>query len=339
MQTKNRICYIVWATIALCCACEKEAPQDNLNAEIAFGTDVLPSTKSTLIDNATGLTEVKVWGDCSVDNAAATHVLQGVTLSRTGSVWDYSPHAKWQRTGTSINYDFLALATGYTGVTPSPVAAADIHNPSATSVKVFYNTKTDDYDLMAAGVSRSYSQSSVDHSKVIFNMKHQLSAVKFTVNNNSDFQMREVSYKVTGLFKSGACTYAKSGSAWTGTWGALSKAAAEEFFNTSVATINSETSASSAFFFAIPQTVFFGSGAADNAKLTISFKLQGSDAVRSYTLDLIDNANPANATDTWEPGKKYTYNINFTLNSDLILTVKTTDWDTIEAETPGIILP
>ena len=40
----------------------------------------------------------------------------------------------------------------------------------------------------------------------------------------------------------------------------------------------------------------------------------------------------------WEPGIKYTYNITIRLDGDVLVTVITTEWDEVVAETPGILI-
>ena len=41
---------------------------------------------------------------------------------------------------------------------------------------------------------------------------------------------------------------------------------------------------------------------------------------------------------SWERGVKYTYEISMRLDGGVLVNVVTTDWDTVEAETPGLLI-
>ena len=40
----------------------------------------------------------------------------------------------------------------------------------------------------------------------------------------------------------------------------------------------------------------------------------------------------------WEPGIRYTYHIGIRLDGGIVVRVVTTEWDEIEAETPGLLI-
>jgi hypothetical protein len=41
---------------------------------------------------------------------------------------------------------------------------------------------------------------------------------------------------------------------------------------------------------------------------------------------------------SWETGVKYTYYVTMRLDGGLLVKITTTGWDTVEAETPGLVI-
>lgn len=309
--------------MALLCSCEKhlskEIPDISLDSRIEF-VPSLP-TKATLISDASGVTSFRVWG-----NRNSTEIFSGTTVSKESDAWTYSPLKPWQW-DDGVTYDFLGLVTGYASVTPSRTITPV--SPSATSLQVNYDVTQDNYDLMMAGVHRTSGTSVVD-----MQMEHMLSAVQFVAHNNGNQEITGLTYKVTRLAKSGTCTYSYSSGAWNSAWGSRSKVNTDEFFNTTVSTLDAGDESDSEIFFAIPQELEEHEA---NTRINVSYTAGGNEY--NFAKDLTEAVLDGGPVTEWEPGKKYIYNLIFTPLDNVIVTVVTTEWDTIDAMTPGIILP
>lgn len=324
---------------ALLCACQSISPDNG--PDLAPGSGIIFAatpenlTKSILVNYPSQITDFKVWGN-KYDGSSTTEVFSGTVVSRTdqtvAEAWDYEDHQPWEWNWGVTDYDFLALATGFTEASPTITPIS----PSATGVRVAYNVKTDDYDLMAAGVHRSVSETN-PFRRVDFSMNHLLSAVQFYVYNDGVREMTDISIHLTNLVRSATCTYSKTGADWGLSWGSESVVYGEQFYNTEFASIEDDEFDYSCFYFAIPQYLEDISDESCNSKITISFAVGGT--TFTYTKDLIEATSDGGTTDVWEPGKAYIYKLHFTPRNDVIVTVKTTEWETVEAETPGIILP
>jgi hypothetical protein len=89
----------------------------------------------------------------------------------------------------------------------------------------------------------------------------------------------------------------------------------------------------------LDQAAAAGSGDAHKPKLLLTYK-PGSGASKTATITLKDvpKADTTPLT-SWEIGHKYTYFISMRLDGGLLVSISTTAWDDVEAETPGLLIP
>ena len=85
----------------------------------------------------------------------------------------------------------------------------------------------------------------------------------------------------------------------------------------------------------IPQNLYPSDATAPT--LEVVYNNGGSDITLSVTLKDIKNQNNLAIT-SWESGVKYHYVIELRIGVGVVVTVKTTPWDIVEAETPGLMI-
>lgn len=297
-------------------------------------------------------------------NSETPLLFDAVDVSLGGSVWNYSEPKQWDWQENTV-YDFLAVyrgdvdAAGRTYL-PVPSSNADV-TPFAVTVDYSYNTASnaaqEQFDLMLAGVRRSYSEDNRTR-PVAFHFEHMLAAVKIVIKNGSaesnptpvyltDYQFEHM--VVSGLAKvsfnaSGEPTYS-----WSNTNRLSTPIGVVSSINTSLGkndTYVKQVNNADHFHLMIPQ-MHTGQNGVNYPALVINYKAGGPDgAPKTAKIQLKDifQGTETNLSGDyllqWERGKKYVYTIKLDLDGGAMVTVTTTPWDTeINAETPGLLLP
>ena len=259
--------------------------------------------------------------------------------------WVYSPLKHWNWLSEGDYYDFLS-------VYPSGKGTARMDIPGNLAILTHYDLSDSDnnnYDLMYALYRRHYSR--VDE-PVPLNFHHTLSAVRVVFENDSNNQDITVnSYEFTHMVISADAKATMDGIGnpevtWIDaihsadairqvTPGALLKGKK----------YSGEHSYTGPFDFFIPTALDATSdGSADESKmphLHISYTSGQTQQEADILLKSISR-NPLNGDHTpvevWEPGVRYTYNINIRMDGGVQIIVVTTEWDNIYAETPGVMI-
>ncbi len=263
---------------------------------------------------------------------------QGTTVTLTSGSWGYSPLRSWQWSNSSDYYDFIA-------VYPAGCSERmDISGDLAVSTCFDLSSATpDNYDLMSATCRR---KGNAQNPCGIVNLafSHLTSAVQVVVVNKSgttDVQVNAIAYKnlvVTGDAKSTMDLYGNDHPGWIN----LERSTATVRQTLYTEDIPAGNRYSFAYDFMIPQsleqTARTGSDEADMPRLLLTFT-PGGGSEQTADICLKDVTREDGSTITsWEMGVKYTYYISMRLDDGLLVTLVTTAWDSVEAETPGVLL-
>jgi len=265
-----------------------------------------------------------------------TLVFDDVTVTNDSGTWKYDPARSWAWNSTTDYYDFVA-------VYPSGNSSRmDISGDLAVSTG--FDLSTDNYDLMAAANRR---KGSVQNPYAIVDMtfSHITSAVKVVVVNNSEntsVTVDGVSFKnlmVVGNAKSTLDLYGNALHSWIN----LERSSAtvrETSYGTSVA---AGERCNCNYDFMIPQRLdqAIGSGSDESKmpRLLLTFTPDGgSQTTADICLKDILRQDETAIT-SWEMGVKYIYYVSMRLDGGLLVSIVTTAWDDVEAETPGLLIP
>nr|MCR5519066.1 hypothetical protein [Bacteroidales bacterium] len=98
-----------------------------------------------------------------------------------------------------------------------------------------------------------------------------------------------------------------------------------------------------AYDFMIPQqldqAVGSGSDEANMPRLLLTYTPEGgSQSTADICLKNIPRQDDTAIT-SWEMGVKYVYYVSMRLDGGLLVSIVTTAWDDVEAETPGLLIP
>lgn len=283
---------------------------------------------------------------------------QGVTVTRGASEWTYSPLSYWYWVNESNFYDFIAVHP-YTA--PAERMMEDGEDiPGYMAVKSQYTISTDSHDLLMAATRRQgHVADRTAPVNLVFN--HMLCAVKVIVTNESattDLTLTSVS--VNNIIQS---AYAKmtidSGGQPEYYWIDSQRTGADVSIFAGSQAIAHGNDYSTEFHLLIPGDLadtIDGSLAPEEGDADYETKLaeyEGKiphlnvgftvNAVQYTPYILLkdiqrtkyDTENPISV---WEPGIRYTYHIGIRLDGGIIVRVVTTEWDEIEAETPGLLI-
>lgn len=328
--------------------CSKEdnpkEPAESYPIDFVFRTPLLDTgTRATLKDEFAEDDVIKVYGDRN-----GTSVFNGQSVTRGATSWSYEPLKYWNWTGDTDKYCFLAVYPG------SATVNAEAYNNHISERVVYDYTpgeSSDQYDLMMAGAIRNFTDPE-RNAAVQLVFKHMTSAVKVTFTNKSTAKNVTInSYKFKYLSTSGtAHTFINAeGSAYSVIqhWDEV-----ENGFSTAD-NVNGHSDLSqllaaysgsgsypsyegTADLF-VPQDLNFD----ENYPATLVVKYTPQDSSEKTAEIILKDAldsHEAAFTSQWQMGNKYTYNITFNFDGGIVVTVITSDWDTIEAETPGLLL-
>lgn len=260
--------------------------------------------------------------------------------------WTYSPVRSWEWQGAGDSYDFLAIHH-YQTADPHPSAVV---SPRLIVSQLYH--VSDNYDLMMAGVRRSYGEDSRNRA-VALNFQHMCSAVRILVYNDSeeaDFTLNAYAFKNIA-FQATARAQINDGDVSFDWAGAQRVAATEVGGASAIGQTLAHGSASpgytSPFDLMIPMNLDdeLGAGTGHWPSLVLRFTQDGESLEEEREVNLKDvfrlGANEEETQEPllrWERGAVYTYKIHVRLDGGIVVHVETTDWDVVEAETPGLLI-
>ena len=250
----------------------------------------------------------------------------------------YDPIQSWEWAETEDYYDFIAFYKWKSG---SYTKSA---NP--TKVTVPYDATVEQYDLMAAGMRRTGRNEATREEIVPLTFRHILCAVKVVVYNDSEAK----NFTLTNLHFKGLVVSADAELTLTPpsnvsvNWTDLATNKNYELFGfDSNKTVTYGTNISwpdgeeenGNYNLLVPQTL------TADSKLEMDFwynrgGIQNSSL--SLGLSTIPNETDGRLLTTWEAGYKYEYRIHIRVDGGVVVSVITTQWDLVEAQTYGIML-
>ena len=347
----NRIIRIAAVLLTLLLAgCSKTfVPTPEQNNSICFGAGSL-----LLIDDATTRTGLKttfeandsfaVFGE-KVSSGTATTVLNNVQVTAYGNpiYWQYAPKAVWLWSSVSDYYDFVAVSPY--GMESSKM---DISGNLAVSTHVEITRPADNCDLLGA-TYRRFGYVSNPEDTVRLSFQHLTSAVEVVVVNNSGVnavQLDSIKFKnlmVCGDSKVTIDLFNNMAASWINTERNASFVR-EQRWTAVTGNLPAGDTLRKPVDFMIPQrldqAVGVGNVEANMPHLYVWYTPQGLEPkVEFFALkNIVSDADGITPITTWEIGKKYTYYISMRLDGGLLVRVVTTDWEVINAETPGLLI-
>ena len=358
MKTNQLILAVAALAVFASCSNDNLKITETVDNEIGFNAVTRMATRANdaIITGATYGTEntFQVWGwqsqagDYSefADNAAS-NFMSNLTISYCGGAknladaWrNAEKHYYWPYTG---RISFLAIhpstvapsTTGWDATNDVPQATiADYTITPASNETVDLMFATNDGARQVAALP------------MIF--KHALSQIEVKVKTDEDYSTDEVVFDVesvtfNNIDLSGDVAYSNNAIAWTDN---TAQTQNWVYCNTVLENINDTYQVYGAAKVNIPQpanddksilAVDDPNYDADDegATLTIGYSMkQGANAKITGTVTIADPflSNEANA---WEPGKKYSYTINFRLN-EILFNPSVTEWVNVNVETINI---
>lgn len=335
------------------CAREVVPVSDGTEIRFSAGAVDLEETKSvTSLDHRTTFDEndeISVYG---------WHQNEGMRVFDNQTVtcpadyrdkWTYSPKKKW-RWQDDDYYDFLAVTKKVGGVALAPGSVTSVAPTSSSPfcLSVPYDARTEHYDLLMAGTRRRITD--VDPSAVVpLNFQHMLCAVRVLFYRDPGSQKFVVtSYGFSDLVVAANILWG---------WDETDKVCKVRLDNTEhnhqvKFGFNREADKpwlepdkfvdiyNPGFYdLLIPQNL----NSEDPPSLVVTLRDDVDGAWNLYELDSIPLKEiTIKNTDTpitaWEAGKVYTYEVHVLLNGGVLVNVITTEWDDIEAYTPGLMI-
>lgn len=314
-------------------------------------------TKSTLNTNATFSSgqQFRVYGR-RLGEGKNTRVFgnTGTLVEWDGTDWNYSPTSYWYWVNQSNYYDFLAVYPDPDGSGQSQRMTDEAGNdiPGNLAVTKSYSL-TDNYDLLMAGTRRSGANPETRTDKVPLVFHHMLSAVKVIVTNESDARSLTLnSIKFDNLIQRAKAkvTIDATGQpefSWIDTQRKSDEVVVYTNSSDPDLTTSDRTYDPAAYDLFIPADLTVAIDGSLNPTpdklphLIINFTPDGDSPIER-AIPLTDIQKSRFATDDplleWEPGRKYTYNINIRLDGGVLITVITTEWEPVAAETPGLLI-
>lgn len=277
--------------------------------------------------------------------------------------WNYETSQYWAWNTNSDFYDFLAAHPTGKGTTRM-VDGLGNDIPGNMAIKTAYDINNDDYDLLLAARRRSGSeQERTDTVKLRFH--HPLTAVRVVVKNDSkdaNFTLASYCFKnlvVKGAAKATIDGFGRPEFSWIDTQRRFlevgNNAPSTLLYGQNNVGVHSFTGNYNLFIpFQLNQTSDGSTEPNDpsapgyaaalaNYKAHLPQLIVDYGAAEPAIIYLKDvQRDPKNGDtsliDEWEQGVKYTYHISIRLDGDVVVTVITTQWDEIKAETPGILI-
>ena len=279
-------------------------------------------------------------------NSQSADVFKGTLVEKKSDVeWEYSPAQAWNWRTEGDYYDFL-------GVYPSDKGTFRMNDSENLAITTYYSLRASNFDLMYA----LYRRHGSDHDRIAavpLKFRHALSAVGIVFSNDSNNQDITInSYEFSHMVVS-----------------ADAKASMDGIGNPEISWINTirdgdpvrvvtpnvvltgknktgDHSYAGAYDFLIPTALDATSNGIAGDKdsmphLTVRFTAGGEETIASLLLKDIQK-DPLNGdttpVDVWDPGVRYTYHISIRMDGAVQITVVTTRWEEISAETPGVMI-
>lgn len=277
------------------------------NGRHSIGFNVQEPVKSA-VTGANDIVSFKVWGWYGSGTARDKNVFNGTRVDKTGSGWTYDNLQYWV---PDMNYTFYAV---------SPFGKGECSEEGTVKVENFdcSATGSDAVDLMTA---EPVEGSGNTPSNVVFNFRHELAKVKFTVKTADPDGVTVSLLKLYGISAKGSLERPKEGNA---SW-RLENAAGSDNTPYSVneeVVLNAGNSYTAEPFGELllpPHT------ALAEARLSFSY-YYGSNSTQIKSADIPLAAGTGGIT-SWEAGKSYNYTVEIQANRDIKINVTVTDWN------------
>ena len=276
-----------------------------------------------------------VYGSKTISNVKET-VFSGDQVRYNSFIWTYSPLKFWDSNAT--RHDFLCISGPATkgGITcnPSsnPITAVHTYDPTASQ-----------YDLMVASAYRQGD----DISPVQLNFSHVLSAVSVTIHNDSPLQeIRVNSYGFKNICTQKTLTVEQYDNISSVSW-------ASPGYNRNVVlgspTANTTISPAGGYYptqaitdLMIPQELNIVAVYRPTFVLDYQYTEIGAaeptHIVTNILLEEIEMVGSTEYITEWVQGKHYHYDIHIRIGGGIHISVVATDWEIINAETPGLTI-
>ncbi len=264
-------------------------------------------------------------------------VFDGETVTKGSSGWTYDNPRSWSWVSTSDWYDFEA-------VYPAGKGTSRMNISGNLSLSTRYDiTEGDNYDLMAAALRR---KGNVLNPTAIVEMEfsHMTSAVGVVIiNNSAENSVTINSYEFKNLMVCGdmKVTLDNVGEPLT-SWINTERNSSSVMQSSPSETVLPGERYTGGFDMMIPQRLdqAVGSGSLEEnmPALLITYTPEGGvQKTAVISLKGIQRQDGTPIT-SWETGVKYTYYVTMRLDGGLLVKITTTGWDTVEAETPGLVI-
>lgn len=305
------------------------------------------ATKGTLKEGTTFTTDdaflVWAWHD-----AANQHLSFGTSTPVTfnGTTWDYAPHQYWNWREGEDFYDFLAFF---------PAGKTISHSAATTQNKLLraaltYNATADQFDFMAAGQRRT------DKSTGIVNLtfQHMLCAVSVKVTNSKDSKnaggypltVTLRSCKFGNLISSASIDVTFDGASLiSNLTGSRPEPGTPPVLGPVIPNNTTLPAQDPQVYYPttpqwdlmVPQNLNPDEGLSPTLVIVYN-KGDANDVEESVDLKTIKNKVSGVPITEWRAGYKYEYEIELQIGVGIMVKVTTTPWETVEAETPGLMI-
>lgn len=277
------------------------------NGRHSIGFNVQEPVKSA-VTGANDIVSFKVWGWYGSGTARDKNVFNGTRVNNTGSGWSYNNLQYWV---PGMNYTFYAV---------HPFSAGECDANGTVTVTDFNCSATgsDAVDLMTAEPEEGSGNTP---SSVVFNFRHELAKVKFTVKTADPDGVTVSLLKLYGISAQGSLTRPKEGNAFWNLENAVGSDDTPYSVNEEVVlnTGNSYTAEPFGELLLPPHD------ALAEARLSFSY-YYGSNSTQIKSADIPLAAGTGGIT-SWEAGKSYNYTVEIQANRDIKINVTVTDWD------------
>ena len=279
-------------------------------------------------------------------------LFDGIEVEKqNASSWRYNPPLRfWEWESISDYYDFL-------GVYPTDKGSV-MQIPGYLAVEAPYsivrpgNIRGDDYDLLMAGYRRKGNVHN-PNAVVPLNFRHALSAVRVVVFNESkdtDIQLDSYAFQHIIVNASAKITINALGEpeiSWINSQrntSVIATAIRGEAPDETLYAKNHEGSHihTGDFDFFVPADLSETSNGSSSTDymphLILKYTPSGGQQVTKGILLKDIQQSDKSFIDTWQPGVKYIYYIGIRLDGGVRVTVITTEWDSVDAETQGLLI-
>ena len=271
-------------------------------------------------------------------------IFNSVDVTKGSSGWSYAPVQSWNWQSGSDYYDFIA-------VYPNSAASSRMNISGNIAVKTDFNMASDNYDLLCAAIRRSGNES--NRGRVVpFSFQHMLSAVKVVIINDSDntnFTVNSISFKnlvVSGSMKTTLNALGEPDFMWINT--ERSSGTVRSWAPGSLVYANNNEGPHSyekanPYDLMIPGPLNVSVDGSNNddkmPQLNIQYTPTGGvlHDVPPIILKDIEREDHTLIT-SWSPATKYAYYITIRTDGGVLVNVITTEWNTVNAETPGLLI-